>query len=246
MLIKMIYHKEDLAFRVVSIGTVLHKKGTFSVKARPFAAFALRIKGSAAFRIGERQFSSFPGDITFIPDGVAYEAEYTDGESIVLHFSDCNYHVCENIGKTATPYVKERFEDMEKAWEQSKINEIKSIFYHLLSLLAESEKKETDDAFTACLSFMKTHFSDPSLSLAAVARAGFISEATLRRKCMKHLALSPKEYIIKLRLSHGISLLHGGASVREAAKACGFSDEKFFSRTVKAHFGIPPSAFGIG
>ena len=239
----MIYQNTDLGFCVVSVGPVLHKKGVFSVKARPYAALAFRLHGNASFHAEGKDFSSLAGDITFIPDGMGYEAEYTEGESIVLHLAGCEHRVAENIPGAGVPYVKEYFLNMEDAWKKCRINEVKSLFFRLLSLLEESEKRETDAALAACLGYMEAHYTNPALSLAEIARAGFISEATLRRKCAKHLSQSPKEYVIKLRLSHGISLLHQGLSVYEAAKACGFSDEKFFSRTVKARYGIPPSAF---
>lgn len=239
----MIYQNTDLGFCVVSVGPVLHKKGVFSVKARPYAALALRLRGSASFRADGKDFTSLAGDITFIPDGVGYEAEYTEGESLVLHLLGCEHRRVENIRRAGAPYIKEYFLDMEETWKRRRVNEVKSLFFRLLSLLEESEARETDAALAACLGYMEAHYTNPSLSLAEIARAGFISEATLRRKCAKHLSQSPKEYVIKLRLSHGISLLYQGLSVCEAAKACGFSDEKFFSRTVKAHYGIPPSAF---
>ncbi len=241
----MIYHQEDLIFQMVSASVIYHKKGKFSVKARPYAAFALRLNGNVNFQIGERSFTSHPGDITFIPDGVAYEADYSDGESMVLHLANCNYRVSENISMGMESYLKTRFEEMLGAYAKHQTHQTKSLFYHLLQVLKEREKEksEPDRAFTACLHYMESHYKDPALSLAAIAEAGFISEATLRRKCVKHLSLSPKEYVIKLRLAHGVALLCGGVSVREAARECGFSDEKFFSRTVKAHYGVPPSAF---
>lgn len=238
----MIY-QEDLIFSVVSVGNVLHKKGSFSVKARPYAAFALRLKGHVTFEAEGKTFSSHAGDVTFIPDGMPYKAEYTVGESIVIHLSGCNYHACENISVSAFPYLKECFEKMATAWKERKTNEVKSLFYHLLAWMEEGKKRETDASFEACLSYLETHFKDPSVTLGAVARAGFISESTLRRKFVQNLGIPPKEHLIRLRLAFAIGLLYEGATVSQAAKDSGFSDEKFFARTVKARYGIPPSAF---
>ncbi len=239
----MIYHFDTLSFQILSAGHVLHEQGSFSVKERPCAAFALRIAGTARFRVGEAFFVSEPGDITFIPDGLPYEAEYTDGESIFVHFTDCNYRVCENIKAHAMPYLERRFEDMAEAFARHDVYEVKSMLFHLLHLLAQNEKSVRDEGFAASMRYMEEHFADASLSLGAVARAGFMSEATLRRKCNAHLGTSPLEHLLKMRLEHGMTLLCSGVSVRDAAHACGFSDEKFFARTVKRRYGEPPSAF---
>jgi len=239
----MIYHFEDLNFRILSVGHVFHEKGNFSVKERPYAAFALRIAGHAKFLVGNTAFDSVPGDITFIPDGVPYEAEYTDGESIFVHLTGCNYRTCENIGTDAPAYFEKAFEDVLAAFSQRDTYEAKSVIFHILHLLAQKEKNARDDAFSACMAYMEEHFSDESLTLGAVARAGFMSEATLRRKCNQYLGTSPKEQLLKMRLTHGMAQISSGSSVREAAHACGFSDEKFFARTVKKRYGAPPSAF---
>ena len=51
------------------------------------------------------------------------------------------------------------------------------------------------------------------------------------------------QYLMKLRMEHAAGLLFaGGCSVREVAAACGFTDEKYFSRAVRQYFGMPPSA----
>ena len=239
----MIYHFEDLNFRILSAGHVFHEQGSFSVKERPYAAFALRIAGHAKFLVGNTAFDSVPGDITFIPDGVPYEAEYTDGESIFVHFTECNYRNCENVKTGAMPYLRKTFEDMAEAFAHHDVYEVKSMLFHLLHLLAQNEKGMHDEGFAASMRYMKEHFADASLSLGAVARAGFMSEATLRRKCNRYLGTSPKEQLLKMRLAYGMTQLSSGSSVREAAHACGFSDEKFFARTVKRRYGAPPSAF---
>ena len=141
-------------------------------------------------------------------------------------------------------YVLEKFEEMAEAWARHKVYAVKSVFYHVLQLLAEREHRApNENGFRESLRYMEMHFASPSLTLGEVAHAGFMSEATLRRKFHENLGTSPKEHLTKLRLMRGITLLCAGTSVKDAAFACGFSDEKFFSRTVKKQYGAPPSAF---
>ena len=238
----MIYHVENLSLHPLQVGRVTHKEGHFSVKARPFAAFAYRLHGSASFRVGDIAFTSEAGDITYIPAFISYEADYTEGESLVLHMRACNYQVSENIRPSGSSFLLGLMEEMEAAWQRSEPLLVKSLFFRILHVLSESERQDRDEDILVVLRYLEEHLCDPSLLLTEVARAGFMSVATLRRKFEKHFGISPKEYLIRRRLDRGISLLIGGAAVSEAARACGFRDEKFFSRTVKAHYGVPPSA----
>ena len=240
----MLYHFEPFSFDIFSVGHVMHKKGTYSVEARPYSAFSLRIAGDATFFCdGVRTLSSV-GDITFIPAGMPYEAVYSDGESIFVHLTGCNYHAFENIATESLAYSRQKFEEMAEAWSFHRVYAVKSIFYHILALLAEREHgARKEGGFRECLRYMEMHFASHSITLGDVARAGFMSEATLRRKFHEVLGRSPKEHLLKLRLTRGITLLGEGMAVKDAAFACGFSDEKFFSRTVKKQYGAPPSAF---
>ena len=69
-----------------------------------------------------------------------------------------------------------------------------------------------------------------------------MSASGLQRAFLQHFGSSPKQYVIKLRLHKALQLLvENKLSVKEVAFACGFSDEKYFSRAFKAKYGYPPS-----
>ena len=240
----MIYHFDDLSFCLLSVGTVKHTSGHFHVKARPHAAFALRLSGSACFTVAGEQFTSGTNEITYIPADTPYEADYTEGESIFVHLTACNYSHAENMAVDNPLYYKSVFTEMLDAWQKCDANRVKSLLFHLLHRLSEREKAATGDAaFLKCLSYIEEHYTEPEMTLTQAAHAGYISTATLRRRYRTYLGISPKEHLLKLRLSRALSLLGGGASVKEAAGLSGFSDEKFFARSVKRRYGVPPSAF---
>ena len=68
----MIYNFEQLSFQILTIERFFHEEGFFDVKARPYAALSLRVNGSDAFKIGDKNFFVKPGDVLFIPVNIPY------------------------------------------------------------------------------------------------------------------------------------------------------------------------------
>ena len=63
-----------------------------------------------------------------------------------------------------------------------------------------------------------------------------------QRAFLQHFGVSPKQYIIKLRMNKALQLLvENKLSVKEISFLCGFSDDKYFSRAFREKYGYPPS-----
>ena len=86
----MLYNFDDLLFQILTIDRFFHKEGSFSVKARPYAALSFRESGTGIFKIGNKSLHTKPGDVLFIPRGTPYEVEYSTSESIVVNMDFCN------------------------------------------------------------------------------------------------------------------------------------------------------------
>lgn len=69
------------------------------------------------------------------------------------------------------------------------------------------------------------------------------SRATVYRACRAQFGMAPQAYILRYRLRQSARMLHAGASVKQAAFSCGFSDPFYYSRQFKAAFGMAPSVY---
>ncbi len=240
----MIYNFDELSFQVMMVDRFFHKKGFFDIKARPFAALSFRVSGEGAFEIGNKRLITKAGDILFIPADTPYKVEYSVSESIVVHLDRCNYFEAENICVENHTATELRFFRMLEDWnEHHSVNQVKSAIYDVFDRIARDKKTSAyDTAFSQCIQYMEENFGDPDIDIKAVCGAGFLSASSLQRAFEKHFGVSPNQYLNRLRMNKAMELLsEKELSVKEIAYACGFSDEKYFSRAFKKRYGYPPS-----
>ncbi len=240
----MIYDFDDLSFRLLTIDRFRHKEGFFFVKDRPYAALSFRLSGYGKFSIAGRQLQSCPGDVLFIPAGMPYEVEYSASESIVIHLTDCNYSEPESCPAVNRSAVESHFLQLLDDWNnQRSVQRAKARIFGILALLADERTvSAADTCLTECLRYLETHLSDTDLDVDTLCRYVFVSRSGLQRAFRSGTGLSPKQYLLRLRMNRALDLLTGGRlSVKDVAQNCGFSDEKYFSRLFKKTYGCAPS-----
>lgn len=71
----------------------------------------------------------------------------------------------------------------------------------------------------------------------------YLSHSTLYRLFKAYLNTTPRQYIETKRLAYARKLLKNGLSVKETARAAGFSNESNFIRLFKSRFGITPREY---
>lgn len=93
------------------------------------------------------------------------------------------------------------------------------------------------------LAYMQRHYALPLRMPEVAARAG-LSEDSLGRLVRRVCHVTPKQYLLRVRLDAATRLLRDPAvSVAAVAHACGYSDHSAFSRTFRAVTGLSPQAY---
>ena len=136
------------------------------------------------------------------------------------------------------------FEHLLEIWnKQRSINQAKSIIYDILDKMSNDQKISIDNTAVAnCVRYIDAHFCDPKVDIETVCDVAFISVSSLQRAFARYFGISPKQYLIQLRMNRALELLtENELSVKEIAFACGFTDEKYFSRAFKKKYGYSPS-----
>lgn len=240
----MIYDFDELSFQVLGVLKIEHPKGFFKVKGRPYSALSYRVSGTADFCSNGERMTSNPGDVFFIPEGTPYDVLYSGGEMIVVHLIDCNYHLAENIAVSNSAYVADRFSALLSDWERSRsVYKTKATVYSLMQYMREAKSKSLNSPLAdMAKEIIDGNYQNSDFNITILAEMLYTSTSTLRRKFGERFGISPKQYLLKVRLDTAISLLSEGFfQVNEVAKKCGFDDERYFSRIVKLHFDKTPS-----
>jgi len=242
----MIYDFDELSFQILGVLNIDHPNGFFKVKGRQYAALAYRVSGTAEFHFGEKRVISNPGDIIFIPDNISYDVDHSGGSMIVIHFVDCNYHTAENISLNNSTYLNDKFAELLEKWEHHRsINGTKARVYEILELCyALNIKAHPSPLAEKAKQLIDEKYSDPEFNIELLTQMLYTSPSTLRRAFSDRFGISPKQYIMKVRLDTSAMLLSQDfLSVLEASKKSGFNDEHYFSRIFKKRYGKSPSHF---
>lgn len=94
------------------------------------------------------------------------------------------------------------------------------------------------------ISLIEKEFSNPKLTNSDLARECIISEIYFRKIFTEKYKLSPKQYLIEVRINKAKQLLTDGfLKINAVASQCGFTNQYHFSRIFKEKTGFTPTEY---
>ncbi len=241
----MLYTCSNPVLEILTVGRFGWKARTLSVAPRPFCALAFRLKGSGKLYCGNKAYTIEPGNVLYMPQGLAYSHDYTDTDLLLFHFVCSKNDPEPEVYKLKhTELIQRQFETAREVWEEKPpgyVGKCMSLLYKVLSLLAENEaQSRLPEHFLRALEQINNRFYHSGLRIGDVCADACISQTVFRQLFKKHFGITPIEYLTDLRLEQARSLIYGGIPVEQAAEQSGFSDAKYFSRVVKQRLGCTP------
>jgi AraC-like DNA-binding protein len=201
------------------------------------------------------------GQITYIQDGVEYLSNercavilpkggsYTikrdkTGSFPVINF-DCLDFLCDRITVIPIENAEELIADYKRMKKLFCFDEnraqIFSIFYGMLHKLSSDN---IPCELLGAVRLIKSDYCDGSLTNAKLASECNISEVYFRKLFTKHFGISPKQFIIDVRIQKAKQLLaEGSLKISAVSEKCGFSTPYHFCKLFKQHVGISPSDY---
>ena len=102
----------------------------------------------------------------------------------------------------------------------------------------------TDALILPAVERMRSEFNESELSVTELAAECGISEAYFRRIFLNRYGISPKEYIINMRMNYAKQLLATGElPISNVATLCGYAEPTHFSREFSRRVGIAPNKY---
>ena len=162
----------------------------------------------------------------------------------VINF-DCLDFLCDTITVIPVQNVEELIADYERMKKLFCFDEnraqIFSIFYSMLHKLSYDNIPRE---LLGAVRLINSDYCDTALTNTKLAAECNISEVYFRKLFTKHFGISPKQFIIDMRIQKAKQLLaEDSSSVAAISEKCGFSNPYHFCRLFKQHTGISPSEY---
>ncbi len=169
--------------------------------------------------------------------------------------------------KEAENILEKLFQSLSPSYRDFPEKECKAIglAYQFLELFAESRtrapaspalpassfspvmpaKKIANRAVLDAIFYISQNF-DRTIGVADVAAAAGLERSYFSRLFKKETGIACEKWLNDFRMEKAAKLLKSGRlNVAETARSSGFSDQFYFSRAFKKHFGVPPSAASV-
>lgn len=196
-----------------------------------------------------------PNELHYLPKGSTYRVEkITSGNCWAI-----NFDLLEEIEqppfiinfRNPEPII-EIFKEAVSAWQEKKDfhnAKIRKCMYDIITKIRKEQRKnyiptQKELLIAPAVKYITKNFTKNEISVKELSNLCNISEAYLRRIFLDKYSLTPKEYIINLRIDYAKQLLQNGQfSVGKIAAMCGYAEPCHFSREFSKRTGISPSVY---
>jgi AraC-like DNA-binding protein len=231
---------------IISAVTVYSQKGRLDeIKNRAHFGISLCIDGQITYIQNGKEYVSDKGCAIILPKGGTYYIKRNKtGAFPVINF-ECTDSFTDTVTVIPLEDAKELILDYEKlkrdlCFEGNRAK-VFSVFYGMLHKIG---RDVIPRELAPAIQKIKSTYADPTLTNERLASECNISEVYFRRLFKEHFGISPKQYVIDVRLQRAKQLLaEGKLSLSLIAEASGFTNQYHLSRLFKERVGLTPSEY---
>ena len=247
----MFFEKDSVSFTILDVLEIKRKKITITNVGRNFSSLSFRRQANTVFRDDKGEHYLSDNDIAFVPAEYVYTREANYDDMIAVHFNlqECHTKGIEIFKPRNPEEFGNLFESILKCWQKKETGykyECAAIFNKILSKCYVENFKPSESAskIQRSVDYIINNYKDPEITIGKVAAESFMSEVYFRKLFKKEYGISPRKYIIELRIQYAAGLIQTGYySLKEVALMSGYTDYKYFSTEFKKEKGVSPSEY---
>lgn len=232
---------------ITDIFTVFSPKGRAAkIQNRDSYALSFCEEGQITYTHNGNKFISDKDHAVILPQGQSYSI-YGDktGSFPVINFT-CADILCDTVISLPIDNSKSYMKDFNRLQSLSLFGEnrteMMSIFYHMLHRL--SSQNSSCQVILPAIKYLENNYQNPNLTNKKLAEQCKLSEVYFRRVFTNYYNMSPKQFLIDIRINKAKQLLSEGAmKINVIASNCGFSNQYHFCRIFKEKTGLTPTEY---
>ena len=212
------------------------------------------ISGYSTVYFNGIKLENIPESVRFLPKGPTDEyrvLRHERGECIDVFF-DTDKPVSEVAfvrsvaSNEKITYLFRRIFTVWVSKEPGYYFETMALLYRIFAEMGRENRspKKHADKIAPAIELIHNEFLKRDITLEELAAASNMCDSYFQRLFKEKYGVSPKKYIIQLKINHACDMLRlGRYTVTQIAELSGFSDVYFFSRQFKEYVGIAPTQF---
>ena len=123
-------------------------------------------------------------------------------------------------------------------------SKVMSLFYNIIHSFSESSAVLGNNILIPAIKYLENNYSLPTLTNKILADQCNISEVYFRKLFSEQYGITPRQYIIDIRINNAKQLLTDGIfKINAVSEKCGFSNPYHFSRLFKEKTGLTPTEY---
>lgn len=246
----MFFETDSLSVRLLEVLELKQQQVHILNRGRSFHALSFRMRADTCLTVGEEQYALKDSSIAYVPAHLDYTRTAAVDELIVIHFETVgeDAHAIECFMPSDPARIERLFHEILERWnrkEDGYFYQCTALLYRILAECHVQNRKEAVpiSKIQASVDYMKQHYRQ-SCPIGEIAAQSFMSEVWFRKLFKAEYGMSPRQYIIQLRIQNAIALMSTGYySLKEVAYLSGYQDYKYFSVEFKKTVGTSPSEY---
>lgn len=246
----MFFDTESLAFTILDVLVVNQENISNYNKERNFSALSFRYEADTILKTDTKEYKAETNCICYVPAQLNYSRVSKRDRMIVVHFHALNYSGSQiEIFYPQTPEsLGQLFHTLLDTWNLQAPGytyQCSAIFNEILGYCyLQNYKEASTGKIQNALRYLEENYRKADLTVAEIAKQSFVSEVYFRKLFKQQYGISPRKYIIKLRMQTAMELIATGYyRLQEIAEMVGYRDYKYFCVEFKAYTGVSPSKY---